>query len=149
VWRYEADSGDGRVLRLTLRHTDEDALRRNLRQSVRHHSHVHFPPLLAGVINRNPRDDEGREQEQRNGALSPTLRAGGNVALIAWIWVGHSVLMLCVPNLDFRPSVGSALARAAFVEIGEAIRARIAAPARVPELAIEQALREDARIPRP
>src|SRR5215813_9035282 len=33
----EADSGAGRVLRLALRRTDEDALRRNLRQSVHHH----------------------------------------------------------------------------------------------------------------
>src|SRR5262245_63518684 len=42
-------------------------------RSARHHLHVHFPPLLAGVINRNPRNDEGREQEQRDGALSPSL----------------------------------------------------------------------------
>jgi len=79
----EAESGAGKVLRLALRRTDEDALRRNLRQSVHHHPHVHFPPLLAGIINRNPRDDEGREQEQRNGTLNPTFRAGGDVALIA------------------------------------------------------------------
>ena len=30
-----------------------------LSPSARHHPHVHFPPLLASVINRNSRDDEG------------------------------------------------------------------------------------------
>src|SRR5215472_7255422 len=100
----EADSGAGRVLRLALRRADEDALRRNLRQSVHHHPHVHFPPLLAGIINRNPRDDEGREQEQRNGTLNPTLRAGGDVALIAWIRLGHSVLKVVTTQLQPQPS---------------------------------------------
>ena len=96
----EAESGAGKVLRLALRRTDEDALRRNLRQSVHHHPHVHFPPLLAGIINRNPRDEEGREQEQRNGTLNPTLRAGGDVALIAWIRLGHSVLKVVTTQLQ-------------------------------------------------
>src|SRR5262249_59150982 len=50
-------------------------------------------PLLAGIINRNPRDDEGQGQEQGNSTLNPTLRAGGDVALIAWIWPDHSVLI--------------------------------------------------------
>ena len=126
---------------------------------MRHHSHVHFPPLLAGVINRNPRDDEGREQEQRNGALSPTLRAGGNVALIAWIWVGHSVLMvvsvlLCVPNSILELAWGLRFRAPHLLKLvkqfGPASRrphAYLSTP--TPSLAIEQALREDARIPRP
>src|SRR5262245_64076291 len=69
----EADSGAGRVLRLALRRTDEDALRRNLRQSVHHHPHVHFPPFSPnGRYNSTPAPSHPRQ---------PTLRSGRALAL--------------------------------------------------------------------
>jgi hypothetical protein len=73
-------------------------------RSVSHYLHVHFPPFLSGVINRNPRTDGGREQEQRDSPLGPALRSGGT-APIAWIWLDHSVFgrfyPVAVPNLRF------------------------------------------------
>ena len=34
---------------------------------------IYFAPLLAGVIDRDARDDKGREQDQCNGVVSPTF----------------------------------------------------------------------------
>jgi hypothetical protein len=60
-------------------------------RSARHHLYVDFPPVLAGVINRNPCNNDSRQGSKRDRALRPTLRRGG-IVLTARIWLGHSVL---------------------------------------------------------
>src|SRR5262245_33110920 len=55
----------------------------NLLLSVLHHPHIHFAPLLAGVIDRDARDDKGREQEQCDGVVGPTFHKGGAVLIHA------------------------------------------------------------------
>src|SRR5215831_15064137 len=56
---------------------------RNLLLSVLHHPHIQFAPLLAGVIDRDARDDKGREQEQGDGVVGPTFHKGGAVLIHA------------------------------------------------------------------
>ena len=55
----------------------------NLLLSVLHHPHIHFAPLLAGVIDRDARDDKCREQEQCDGVVGPTFHKGGAVLIHA------------------------------------------------------------------
>jgi len=53
-------------------------------------AHIHFPPLLAGMIDRDAHDYEGQEQKQRNGVPHPMFCTGfGIVPIFALIWLGH------------------------------------------------------------